>query len=548
MSRQLKVDLGKIAVTARPQVNARSKDLVADVQRFVEDQGLRAERQNALRTSDTQLQQTDLEYATRAGSNSAHFLLPRPRTDTTPREYAEMAINVGAELNAIGVYTWFHLSALQKATRLATETLAPPERQALARAMLADEGFALHFLEDVYASGHVAGTWGDVSQRKGTHDYYNEAGLEVFTWKGSSESMVLMGDAHMRPQDAERAAAAVLISLQQLVDHASGRGRPGWMPHTPAAPAEPDAFDVCKNNTFTRRDEGLRVAPETLAQLGEVLGTTPVPGLGPGLGSMPRFRSEIGPFIGFAGSGDMRGISGGYIPSVTAKGGIFGAELALRAGLGLDGVMGEGGDGLVFGALGVRGDSRSSNEQPVSTPALDAAGGLGAVRARFGITTRLRMPFYVIPGDLLLLSPLYLVSPETYTNMAVTASNGGLIPWQGGWATRIGRFQFVLGRELGATFYGYGFENTTIVPGATPGAEPRVVEFKSIHFDLPILEYRPYRAFDTQQSSAVLIQLFAGIDVPQSSSVTWPPGAPGVKLDTIYSIGLRMIFDWRRYF
>jgi len=45
-----------------------------------------------------------------------------------------------------------------------------------------------------------------------------------------------------------------------------------------------------------------------------------------------------------------------------------------------------------------------------------------------------------------------------------------------------------------------------------------------------------------------LIQLFAGADVPQSTTVTWPPGAPGVKLDTIYSIGLRLIFDWRRYF
>ena len=143
---------------------------------------------------------------------------------------------------------------------------------------------------------------------------------------------------------------------------------------------------------------------------------------------------------------------------------------------------------------------------------------MAAVRSRFGIATRLRMPFYLIPGDLLFLSPMYLFAPETYTNMAVTASNGGLIPWQAGWATRIGRFQFVLGRELGATFYGYGLENTTLVPSATPGAEPRVVDFKSIHFDLPILEYRPYRAFDTKQSSAVLIQLFAGADVPQSSN------------------------------
>jgi hypothetical protein len=158
------------------------------------------------------------------------------------------------------------------------------------------------------------------------------------------------------------------------------------------------------------------------------------------------------------------------------------------------------------------------------------------------------MPFYLIPGDLLFLSPLYLASPEKYTHMAVTASNGGLIPWQSAWATGIGRFQFVLGREIGATFYGYGFENTAVLPPATAGGEARVVDFKSINFDLPILEYRPYRAFDTQQSSAVLVQLFAGADVPQSSTVTWPAGAPGAKLETVYSIGLRLIFDWRRYF
>lgn len=548
VSAQLKLDLGRIAVTPRPEVNVRDNHLVGDLQRLLEDETLRAARQNALRTADTQLQQADVAYATRAGSNGAHFLLPRPRTDTSPRAYAELSLSPGAELNAIGVYTWFHLSALQKATRLATETLAPADRQALVRAMLADEGFALHFLQDTYAAGHVAGSWGDVSQRKGTHDYYNEAGLEVFTWKGGSDSMVLMGDAHMRPQDAQRAATAVRASLEQLVDHASGRERPVRMTHTAAAPAEPDAFDVCKNNQFPQRSAGLRATPEALAQLPEVLGPTPVPGLGPGLGSMPRFRAEVGPFIGFAGSGDVRTIGGGHDPAITSSGGIAGADLSLRAGVGLDGVIGESGDGLVFGSLGVRGDTRSSNTQSFGSPALEAAGGVAAVRSRFGISTRLRMPFYLVPGDLLFLSPLYLVKPDAYTNLAVTASNGGLVPWQSAWATGIGRFQFVLGRELGATFYGYGFDNTTLMPGAAPGSDARVVDFKSINFDLPILEYRPYRAFDTKQSSAVLVQLFAGADVPQSSTVTWPPGAPGVKLQTVYSIGLRMIFDWRRYF
>jgi hypothetical protein len=340
----------------------------------------------------------------------------------------------------------------------------------------------------------------------------------------------------------------VRASLEQVIDHASGRAGADRLPHTPAAPAEPDALDVCKTNVFERREAPVRATPEAFVQIPEVLAQTPVPGLGPGLGSMPRFRAEVGPFVGFAGSTDARIIDGGYVPTVTSKGLILGADLSLRAGLGLDGVIGESGDGLVFASIGLRGDSASTNDQPTTSPALAAMGGVKAVNARFGISTRLRMPFYLIPGDLLFLAPVYLFSPATYTTMAVTAGNGGLIPWQSGWATGIGRFQFVLGRELGATFYGYGFENTTVVPGATPGAEPRVVSFKSINFDLPILEFRPYRAFDTKQSSAVLLQFFAAADVPQSATVTWPPGAPGVKLDTIYSLGLRLIFDWRRYF
>src|SRR3982751_2287523 len=115
-----------------------------------------------------------------------------------------------------------------------------------------------------------------------------------------------MGDAHMRLQDLERAAGAVRVSLEQVIDHATGRGRALRVPHTPAAPSEPDALDICKTNTFARREEGLRATPEAYAQVPEVLGPTPVPGLGPGLGSMPRFRAEVGPFVGFAGAMDLR--------------------------------------------------------------------------------------------------------------------------------------------------------------------------------------------------------------------------------------------------
>ncbi len=545
---RLKVDLAKIPVTPPVERTRGDYDFVGDARRRMQDQALRAERINSLRTADTHLQRADVDYATRAGSSNAHFLLARPRPDITGKEYAQLTLTPGSEISAVGVYAWIHLSALQKATRLATEDLESAERQALARAMLADEAFALHFLEDAYAAGHVAGTWGDVSQRKGTHDYYNEAGLEAFTWERSGQSVVLMGDAHMRPEDAQITAAAVRASLEQVIDHASGRDVPSRIPYAAAAPGAPDPFDVCQSTLMPQRDPGQQATPEAFVQAVEVLRTTPVPGLSPGLGAMPRFRAEVGPFLGFAGSMEARTVDGGYVPEVADDGAIFGADLSFRAGLGLDGVLGQSGDGLVFASIGLHGNTDSTNDLPDSSSGVSAAGGVAAVRSRFGISTRVRMPFYLVPGDLLLLSPMYFFSPDAYTGIAVTASNGGLIPWQNGWETRIGRFQFVLGRELGATFYGYGLENSTVVPGVPPDGEPTVVDYKSVYFDLPVLEFRPYRAFDTKQSSAILVQLFAGADVTQSTTVTWPVGAPGVELDTIYSFGVRLIFDWRRYY
>jgi hypothetical protein len=547
---RLKFDLSKVAVTALSDQVAATTPM-ADLQRRLEADAARAERLNALRNSDLRLQRADPEYATRASSNNAHFLLPRPDTGMSPGAYAALTMQAGSEISAIGAYTWYHLSALQKATRLAHEQLAAEARGALARAMLFDEAFAIHFLEDAFAAGHVAGTWGDASQRKGTHDYYNEAGLEVFTWKGGGESMVLMGDAHLRPADAERAAAAVATSLEQVLDAAAGRARASDLPYTPGAPAEPDAWTVCTNDRTPKRTEALPVAHDAYWQaygtdLTEVLIGTPVPGLGPGLGALPRFRSEMGPFLGLSGAIDGRWAFSSFTGG-KAAGWVSGVELALRTGLGLEGIMGDSSDGLVFLSLGLRGDTPSSNQ--VSDTAVAQAGGnlTAAIPARSALTTRLRLPFYLLPGDLLLLAPLYLFSPQKYAGLAVVAGNGGLIPWQAGWATSIGRFQFVLGRELGVVFYGLQGGDRVLAPPATPGAPLRLVAFESIAFDLPVLEYRPFRAFSANQASTVLFQLFTAADVPTSWHVVSPAGAPGVALATVWSAGIRLVFDWRYY-
>ena len=294
---QLKVDLARITEAApRP---AEPRTGVSDLRRRFETESVRAARTNALRTGDLRMQRTDPGYATRAGANNAHFLLPRPTTDVTLDDYAALVLRPGSEVSAVGVYSSFHLSALQKASRLAHESLAPADRAALARAVLADEAFALHFLQDLYSAGHIAGTWGTLSQRQGTHDYYNDNGLEVFTWAGGAHSLVLMGDAHMRPEDAEVSARAARRSLEQVLDVAMGRE--ARMPDTPDAPAEPDSFDVCRNNALPVRADDLGPRPEERPLFVDILEDTPVSSLGPGPGEMPRFRSEIGPFVGLTG-------------------------------------------------------------------------------------------------------------------------------------------------------------------------------------------------------------------------------------------------------
>jgi hypothetical protein len=544
---QLKLDLSHISEAPVVKPEEERIKPIEDIRRQLENEAIRAERINALRVSDVRLQRADPEYATRAGSNNAHFLLARPTADFTPQQYLEATLKPGSEINAVGVFGWYHLSALQKATRLAQETLSAEQRSQIVRAMLADEAFALHFLEDAFAAGHVAGSWGDVSARKGTHDFYNEHGLAAGTWEQDAKTIVFLGDAHMRPEDAHRAGDSVRLALEQVLDTAEGRGAGKALPYVPAAPSGPDAFDVCKNNKLDVRPPGLQASAEAI-QLGvAIVRPTPVPGLGEGLGSLPRFQAEVGPFIGVAGSLELRYIDDGFTGLEDGGGMIGGADVSVRVGYGLEGVLGEAGDGLVFLALGYHGDTPSSNKFSTAPIAQDAGSLAAAIPGRTAWAMRMRMPFYLVPGDLLLLSPLYFVAPGAYQKMAVTAANGGLIPWQLGWATRFGRYQFVLGREIGVTFYGEQSDDTLFAPGDPPGV-PRILSYKSTYYDLPILEYRPYRAFDMTQTSEVIVQLFAGLDDPHGVKLLFPEGAPTVRFDRVYSLGVRVLFDWRRYF
>lgn len=511
-------------------VSAKLKEKLASAKR-------RNDRVNAIRNSDIELQRADRDYATRAGANNVHFLLPRPSSDTSLEDYGRMLLDKGAELNGVGAFAWFHLRALHKAAR-STAAGNGEARQRLALSAFADEAFAIHFLEDAFAAGHVAGSWGNVASRKGTHDYYNERGLETVTFSG--ERVVLLGDAHMRPADASRAAAAVRTSLEQLLDAFEGMGIEDPDLATEDT-AQPDSFDVCHEMRFP-----VRVAPtDTLRALQPVLVQLPLPALAAGLGELPRFRAEIGPFVGMSAGARGSTVYGGFGTGQTDVGGTGGLELAVRAGVGLDGVLNESGDGLMFAELGIRQDAVTSTLVCTQSTSCATSGPASSVvPSRSALTLRLRAPFWLVPGDLVLAAPvLALTSRKTLERMAVQAANGGLVPWQSGMSSPIGRFQFVLGREVGLSLYGLRGEDVVNIPSDGRSVEVRL---RSLQVEFPVLEYRPFRSFSMDQSSGLLVQLFVAFDRPLHRE-TVAAGEALPELRTISMVGVRMVFDWRKY-
>jgi hypothetical protein len=487
-----------------------------------------SQRANAVRDSDLALERTDPQYVTRASSNNAHFLLARPNVTIGPEDYAQIALGSKADVNALATYVWYHLRALDRARSIA-KGLVPAQAHADAvRAALADEAFGLHFLEDSFAAGHVAGNWGRAATRRGTHDFYSERGLALTTWNG--DRFVGQGDAYMQGSDAERPSNAVRDSLAQLVDSFDGKVELAE-PDDPNY-STPDSFNVCKHLSFPA-GIGMRVDITTLRP---ILMQTPVPALGAGYGELPRFRSELGPFVGL--STGFRGglLAHGFGPSEAGASAISGIELSARAGLGLDGILNDSSDGLIFVELGVRNDT--------------LANGSATVPGRGAITGRLRMPFWLFPGDVALATPLLIfTSPRMLQKMAVGAANGGLIPWQAGIATRGGRLQFILGREVGVAVYRNGNDHKFFLP--TPGVPPNnatQVSLDSLQVEFPILDYRLFRTFSANQSSGLLLQPYVGFDIPTTVSVISPVGAPAPDAHTIITTGVRVVFDWRHYF
>jgi hypothetical protein len=401
----LDIVLGSRWILRVARVGVRLKNRLAAATR-------RDQRTNAVRDSDLALVRADRDYLARATANNAHFPIARSSVTMELPGYVQISLRPESELNALVIYMWYHLRALAKARSIAGAGLLPDRYAQAARATLADEAFALHFLQDSFAAGHFAGTWGNAAVRKGTHDYYNEHGLEGVSW--DNRRFVALGDANMQPGDADRVASAVRDSLAQLASALNDKT--GATVAADFKMPEPEGFNVCRESHFS---EAVGQLPEILA-VEPIIAQTPKPALGPGKGELPRFRAEIGPFIGLSTAvrGTVRG--GGFGPTQSGVGMTGGLDAAVRLGLGLEGVLNESSDGQVFLDLGFREDSSGAS-----------------IPGRSAFTIRWRTPFWLIPGDLIAATPvLVFTNPRKLKKMAMQSANGGLIPWQAGIATR----------------------------------------------------------------------------------------------------------------
>jgi hypothetical protein len=505
-----------------------------------------AERRNFQALGDLGLERADREYSTRAGSNNAHFLIPRASVEIDPVAYAHAMLGRGSELNAAAIYVVYHLAALRRAADLSPEGMSSPDRAAAARQILALESFALHFLQDSFAAGHIAGSWGPVAERKGTHDYYNEHGLDASSW--DNQAMQLFGDGHMRAEDLDRASHTVRLSLESLLDaldpasETRRRIREVSVPQTIAS----GAFDVCKASVVPDWTPG----ESTTALLTPILKETPVPFRGPGFASLPRFRAEIGSFLGLASGVAGSGAGGGFTEG--QSGGVQGSlDVGLRFGLGLEALLGDAGDGLIFLQAGLVNQSRSTSDCGSDCPSDPLVTQfVPAVPARSGLNFRLRLPFWVLPGDLILATPiLAFTNPTLLKKMGIRAADGGVIAIQRRISTGIGGFQFMAGREVGVTLFGYVEKDAFLaVVEAPSGRTVEPIAVKSIQWEFPLVEYRPFREYGSRYTYATFLQIGAGLDRPVEAVIVGRPDVPGPTLRTRYFGFVRIFFDGRRYF
>ena len=508
-------------------------------QRFAEAPN-QAARIDAWNKSHLAMQFVDPRYLTRAASNNAHFLEPREHVADaeTLDGYVKRALAPDAAINATAIYVQYHAIAM----RLAAQWRVAPEaaRPDLARRALLAEGIALHFLQDSFSAGHYAATWGDSAWQKGTHDLYCVQGLTSQTWGG--DLFASHGDAHMTDHDRAVAGAVIGRSLSQFAGAASGTVAVSAGPSTKE---EREIEDV--NFCAVKSLPSMPTDPVAYSAALVTLKDSPIPSGDQNDIHPPRARADIG-FFGGVIAGIAAGPAWGGFD--TSAGWRFRSELEVgaRFGYGLQGVLTTNMDGQLWAQASFVSDPAQLDASCPGCPGGTRSNqALPRVPARSALKLTFRMPYYVLPFDLILLGPvMYLVSPVAAQDVVFRATGGGLWTLQRPISTSIGTFQFMAGREVGFTLWGMGDPNQFV---ATPvDGQSLLVDFKQLELDFPVFEYAPPRAFATTLALAAQVQLGFTVQLAPKAWLPQQNNAPYDGLGASWFVYLRLRLDARKYF
>jgi hypothetical protein len=452
----------------------------------------------------------DLRYLDRAKDNRGHFAWPRA-TDQL-RAYLADALKAGRPPNSHAFYVLYHTAALRFA-QSARKLEDAARRAAIKNAMLS-EAFALHYLQDSFSAGHIAGRAGGSRSRAGTHDYYCENGLEGALWQEGRDDLcppgtpcdeqntyLAHGDAFMEERDRLHAAHAVQRSLHDLVralrwdcperswlfakelDYLEKIGGPE-MDACTGVLTVPACLEGAADDLDVRYTLRITIQPARSTEAEPLVEGEPAT-------TLPTFATEMGLFGGLFASARVVGGASVRDPSsswhVLTK-----MDAGLEGGLGISGITTAQSDGLVWLQVGAALDS----------PAV-FGGSPDPHAGRFGAALRVRAPFYVVPllEHLAFTLPAWFLDNLGARRFLTKATESGLVNLARVHTTELGSFQLVLGRELGFRY--------VLGPGG---------EDSSFGFDWPVFEYKPRQWYASSVSNVFSVQLGAYLDVENSTS------------------------------
>ena len=327
-------------------------------------------------------------------------------------DYLDAALDTTAEPNSAAAYFFYHGAAMVLAAR--TDPADRGGRRPRARAPAdpgAREPSPSTSSRTCSPPATSRGPGATSPSARGRTTSTTATGLEIRSWDGTET--VLFGDAFLKPDGLERAAQAVRTSLEQVLDAVDAEGTPARIAAL-ASPIRPR----------TRSPAATASAPRDRRPTG----TSPMPS-SPGSPPSPcgcRFRfaapgparcrestARSGPT--WRSSREARSRAPAEATTVWTREGslIDSLSLGLRFGLGLEELLTDSGDGLIF----LEGGVAMSSAEPTDCPECEGGGATSfraCPRARES-RRRFRAPFWLVPGDLILAAPiLLLTAPQKF--------------------------------------------------------------------------------------------------------------------------------------